>query len=267
MNDTRVTLAPYALFIWAAIGMVVGGATLQSVLPLQWGLLATEFGIVLGVALAGRHFFGRVELGASWRRLTTWDLSPTALILLVVLAPLLGIVANLTAALTVELIPALGPMAEQYKGMTENLFPSDNRLLWVAGAVSVTVAAPLCEEFLFRGTIQPLQERAHRSQLLIVVVNGFLFAAIHFNPLSLVALWIVGAFLADITTRTRSLWPAIIAHSVLNAFNGIIFVELAGRYGDVQAEVELSQVLAGLAFTVPILALLWLALRRQMARP
>lgn len=267
MNDYRVTLAPYALFLWLALGMLVGGATLQYVLPLQWGLLATEFGIVLGLTVVARYFFTRVELDTTWRSLTTWDISVPALVLLVLTAPVLGIAANLVAALTVELIPALKPMAEAYQGMTEELFPKDDAILWIAGVVSVTVAAPLCEEFLFRGTIQPLQERAHRSHLVIIVTNGVLFGLIHFNPLSFLALSIVGAFLADVTSRSRSLWPAIIGHAVLNAFNGIIFVELAAHYSDVQEEASLMQLLAALAVVAPIVGLSWFALRRMMSTP
>lgn len=267
MNDYRVTLAPYALFLWSALGMLVGGATLQYALPLQWGLLATEFGIVLGLTLVARYFFTRVDLDATWRSLGTWDISVPALVLLVVTAPILGIAANLVAALTVELIPALQPMAEAYEGMTDELFPTDDPLMWGLGALSVIVAAPLCEEFLFRGTIQPLQERAHRSHLVIIVVNGLLFGLIHFNPLSFLALSIVGAFLADITSRSRSLWPAIIGHAVLNAFNGIVFVELAAHYNDVQEEATLVEILGAMALVLPVVGIAWFALRRLMPRP
>jgi membrane protease YdiL (CAAX protease family) len=194
----------------------------------------------------------------------TWDISLRSTLLLVVSAPVLGIFANLVAALGPLFVPELQSMAEQYRAMTNELFPKDDPLLWAAGAASVVIAAPFCEEFLFRGTLQPLQERAHRSAWLIVVANGVLFGAIHFNPLSLVALSIVGAFLADVTLRTRSLWPAVMGHAVLNLFNGLILPEVAGKYADPAVQPDAGEVGWGIALVAPVAIGLWMLLRRSL---
>ncbi len=264
--DKRTLIAPYALFIWAAFAMLSFGSMLQYFLPLQWGLLITEFVVVLGVAALARWFFGVADLGASWRSMKVWDVSPAALLLLVVAAPILGIFANLVAALGPEFIPALKDLAEAYESMLDQIFPRDNPLLFAAGVVSVVIAAPLCEEFLFRGTILPLQERAHRRIWLIVLTNGVMFGAIHFNPLSLVALSIVGAFLADISMRTKSLWPAVIGHAVLNFCNGLVLPFVAEAYGDPHQEATLTEIGTGLLFITPLAAACWWGLRRLMPR-
>lgn len=263
-NSTREIVAPYAVFFWAALGMLIGGGAFQAYLPLQWGLLATEFIVVLGITLALRAFLHQTDLDVRWPTFREWDMPPAAVVLLFVAAPLLGILANLVAAAMAELSPWLGQLAEQYEQMTDTLFPADDPLLWAAGALSVTIAAPLCEEFLFRGTILPLQQRAHRSAVLIVVTNGLMFGAIHFNPLSFVALSIVGAFLADIALRSRTIWPAILGHAILNGCNGLLLPLIGQHYGDVEEKASLGEIGVALAVVAPLAILAWWGMRRLM---
>ncbi len=87
-----------------------------------------------------------------------------------------------------------------------------------AGAlvIAVVVAAPLAEEIFYRG----LLFRWLRGRLGLAAaasVSGLLFGAAHFDPTLLLPLAVVGAGLAVLYERARSLWPCYVAHACLNA--------------------------------------------------
>lgn len=94
----------------------------------------------------------------------------------------------------------------------------------------------LSEEFLFRGILLALFAKvasAHikvlgaplswgfiATSLLFGLVHGFLYApslGFIFQPVPIIATGLLGAIFAWITIRSGSVWPAVIAHSLLNA--------------------------------------------------
>ena len=52
--------------------------------------------------------------------------------------------------------------AEQYAETLKKMLRPDSLALQIAAYVSVVVFAPLCEEFLFRGFLLPLQRERER---------------------------------------------------------------------------------------------------------
>ncbi len=83
------------------------------------------------------------------------------------------------------------------------------------GWPSVVLGAPLTEEALFRGLILGgfvLRYGTRRA----IAYSALLFALIHLNPWQLPTGLLAGAFLAWLTLRTRSLWPAVFAHFLNN---------------------------------------------------
>jgi hypothetical protein len=90
--------------------------------------------------------------------------------------------------------------------------PGDLAMLFLA----VVVTAALCEEFLFRGLIlQLLVRRAGWGSA--IVWSAALFAIYHLNPVVLLPVGLVGAWLALLVWRSGSLYPAIAAHGLNNA--------------------------------------------------
>ena len=92
--------------------------------------------------------------------------------------------------------------------------------------ISLSVAAPIFEEIVFRGYI--LQKlRKSFSDIFSILLSGILFGTAHwsiFAPFDLYqtgAATIGGFLYAWLTIRTESLWPSIIAHSL---WNGGIFL-------------------------------------------
>lgn len=240
--------------------MLLVGGLLQTLLPIQIGLIASSIFTIAVVAYGFRaltagdfEFPGFEKMGVS-----AIDLGA-----IIATAAVLGLFANITAALIAELIPALAQSREVYEEAIDALLNPDS--VWLAGLAifSITIVAPVCEEYLFRGTILPAQLE-HESEFRAVAINGILFGMIHFNPLALVSLSIVGAYFAHITSRSRALWPAIIAHAALNAVNGVLMPYVSERVGPAELEEPtLQQLLVGFVVLGVVVIMLWrLSVRR-----
>jgi membrane protease YdiL (CAAX protease family) len=89
----------------------------------------------------------------------------------------------------------------------------------------------ICEELLFRGYAQRQFERAV-GPAGGVLLSGVLFGAYHLRPSQLLPLVVLGVYLAYLTWRTGSLWPAVAAH------NGLAV--LAARYARQHPEYDLQ---------------------------
>lgn len=255
--------APYLLFLVTAFVMLVVGGLLQTLLPIQVGLIASSLLAVAAVAFVFRKLAaGDIEFPGFARP----EISAADLGAIIVTAAVLGVFANVTAALLVELLPALGERRELYKKMVEELLNPDSAILAGLAIFSITVVAPVCEEYLFRGTILPAQ-RENEPEFRAIALNGILFGMIHFNEMAFVSLSIVGAFFAHITLRTRTLWPAIIAHAALNAVNGVLMPYLTEKLPPESIEEPTLAQLAGAFVVFALLAgVLWRVTAKRLAR-
>ncbi|NJD64470.1 MAG: CPBP family intramembrane metalloprotease [Chloroflexi bacterium] len=89
----------------------------------------------------------------------------------------------------------------------------DDLTLSIAAVVTV-VGAPLSEELFFRGLVF--------SGLLkwgfwpAATASGLMFAAVHFDPGSIVPFFMIGVTLSWVYYRRRSLWDAIVLHLLFN---------------------------------------------------
>lgn len=89
--------------------------------------------------------------------------------------------------------------------------------------VVVVILAPVFEELFFRGLFYPAL-RNRLKPALAVVLNGAVFGVIHFQPLFMVSLILVGIVLAYLYEKTDSLVAPIVAHSLYNL--AVIIVSL-----------------------------------------
>jgi membrane protease YdiL (CAAX protease family) len=90
-----------------------------------------------------------------------------------------------------------------------------DRWLFLGCLLLAGVFAPVCEELYFRGFVYPVLR--HRFGMpAAVLITSCLFAAIHFDLARFLFLALLGAFLAIVCEKTRSLLPAIAAHSAYN---------------------------------------------------
>lgn len=220
-----------ALVYVSAVGVVMG-----SVLGMHEAVLVTQVVGVLGAAFLLREISG--DEPAPWPDLDRLGLSAGQLLEAMVAIVFLGMAANALMALEVELFPILEPAAERYEAYIKELVLEAQGVERALGILGICVAAPLCEEMLFRGSFLAEKLRTGTATA-AVVVNGVLFAAFHQNPISFVPLAFVGMFLAHLAVLTGTLWSAILVHAALNAFNGLVVPEIlpAGETSEVSTVV------------------------------
>ncbi len=81
---------------------------------------------------------------------------------------------------------------------------------------SAVILAPISEELLFRGALFRLLRESVPEEKEAIAATAFLFALIHWNTLRFLPLFIMGFLLQKACTRTKSLIPAILMHSLNN---------------------------------------------------
>jgi len=207
------------LYLLAIVYVSGVGIAASSVLDVHEAVLASQVVGVLGAALVYRGIRG--ERAARWAGADRLGMAPGRAVEMAVAVVCLGLAANALMALQVELLPSLQPFAERYERYVDTLLLEAEGVERALGIAGICLAAPLCEEVLFRGAF--LSEKLRTGSVrTAVVVNGLLFAAFHQNPVSLVPLAFVGTFLAHLVVMTGTLTSAMLAHGVLNAFNGLV---------------------------------------------
>ncbi|MDI7269719.1 MAG: CPBP family intramembrane metalloprotease [Myxococcota bacterium] len=214
--------------------------------------------LLLGIALAGFVVAGFLTLGAVAERFRPGGMDdPVNLLLLTLIVFPLAVAFGLgvdrdgfvtladgvtlrpvrapTALLAVLFgIAAVVPLAEADNVM-RRVFPPDpaeaQRMIdllsfdgWgaqILKVVAVVVATPVGEEIVFRGIILRWLRRSY-GRLAGITVSAFLFAGAHLSVRTFVPILLLGLFLAWVTDRSRSVIPAVAAHSVFNAFPFVI---------------------------------------------
>lgn len=254
MQDARAAhTAAYVTFIVASLSLLSVGSWLQQ-WDMHYGMVLSELVCVLLPAVVVAAF-----TRPSWPRIGSLSVKLPWVIWIAATAAVVAIAANLLAGLVVELVPSLKQNADLYREMVERLLRPDDPVRMAVGIASVSIAAPVCEEFLFRGVILPLQARGRDRYAVPIVINGLLFALMHVNPMGFVPLAIIGIFFAHLTVLTRSIWPAIIGHSALNTVSGVIVPMIALHEDSAMIEEpDLIAIAGGLAVVIPVASALWL---------
>ncbi|MGE6763365.1 CPBP family glutamic-type intramembrane protease [Corallococcus interemptor] len=89
----------------------------------------------------------------------------------------------------------------------------------------VSVAAPLCEEFFFRGLFQKsLTPPAPASPWRALIISSVVFSAFHLDPVGFLARAELGLLFGWLFWRTGSLWPGIAAHAANNIVSSALFL-------------------------------------------
>ncbi len=240
------------LFLSFLFFNLVGALFLQWV-GFHWTTIASEVFGILGAAVLWHWVLG--DAAAKWPSFRL-GVSPVALLVVVAAAVSLGLLANTLASLLVELSPTMRGIAESYTEQLQELVLGATGLERVLGLIGVCVAAPLCEEVLFRGTI--LQEQRKREGFwLAAIVNGVAFSLFHLNPVSAPGLALIGIFLAYVTIRSGSIWPAIVGHAAINTTSALVLPAIYPEAATAEVPLEISGILVAIAALGALSALLW----------
>ena len=103
---------------------------------------------------------------------------------------------------------------------------------WTLGLMAFTavIAAPICEELVFRGYLYPLLKK-YGGITAAALCTSLVFAAAHGNLTAILPLFVFGAVLVFLYENTGSLWAPIAAHFCFNA--ATVGAQFAVRYYDI----------------------------------
>ncbi len=189
--------AANGLYLIAMALVISLGGWLQS-LSLSWGLIATEVVCILLPTLIILRRTGTPLAAGGQISVPNWKLTLVSM--------MIGVgswfVGRLIDAATSQFFTDPAMFSTTWLPQT----PGQALVLFIGMAV----LAPLCEEALFRGVLQPAYER--HGALVGVAAPSLLFAFFHLRLLGLPALLPVAFFLGFTYYRTRSLGAAMVLH-------------------------------------------------------
>lgn len=109
-----------------------------------------------------------------------------------------------------------------------------DKFIFALDALGLVFIAPFVEEFLFRGFLNNLL-RGKVNTFIRMSIVSILFAALHFpyyihNWIQFIAYIILSIVLFLVYERRRSLFDAILLHSLYNGLLVILFIEIPRRF-------------------------------------
>lgn len=181
----------------------IAGATIQ--LFLQWGI--TLF--LAFLYLRGRGYYLSPDIFGFRLRRFGWGM--------LYLAGILFLYWGLTA-LYILLLERFGIGFDPAQDLTQPYGISAAGL--ITALVQVAIIVPIVEEFFFRGIIyQGLENRW--GFLPAAVTSAAIFAVVHIDPIIFFPIFLLGFGFASLFYLTRSLWPSITGHFIIN-FIGVL---------------------------------------------
>lgn len=192
-------------FLAENAGMVIWANTIGQV----FGLLVP--GLIL-TRLHSRHLRGFLRFErVDWRTLLL------AVVSLAGLIPLVHFSASLTESLPWP--QWILDLEEGQMQLIEQILTQDFSLLFAVSMLALTPA--ICEEVLFRGFIQRQAERS-LGVWGGILFSGIIFGLYHLRLTQAIPLSMLGVFMAWLTWRTRSIWPAILVHFLNNGLAAVL---------------------------------------------
>jgi len=223
--------------------------------------------LTLVAAALGSLFAARIVFGRSISSLLTpaapfrWSL---LLLGALIFAVLVAVAVSLDPVISGE---ALDPP------ILDATYPAADRLLYGLAAVFVLLLAAAAEEVIFRGVLLQITGAFTRNALLLAVINGLLFSAIHmdFDPTSFLARTALGAAFTWTVLKLGGLEFAIGAHAANNivlCWLGDPLSEAADVTRDPDPIYAVVDVVLCVAMILSVLALSRTAMvRRWIGRP
>lgn len=194
-----------------------------------WNL--ATWGVILGLVLAGHALAGlaaaavlfavylrvyllRVGRPGELRRWATLRLRPLgrdAAVGTLAAVPVLLALAWSLGEVWTRLVPV---PPESFRPFDELTLTAEGRLTVILFAM---VAAPLVEEFVFRGLVQrPLERRWGPAPA--IAFTALLFALVHALPWVLPMHLLLGVAFGFVVYATRSVWAGVLLHAANNSF-------------------------------------------------
>ncbi len=94
--------------------------------------------------------------------------------------------------------------------------------------LAVGVAAPICEEYFFRGILQQGLSRFRWGMPAAIGVTAFVFSAFHLDPIGFLARFELGVLFGWMMWRSKSVWPGVMAHAANNLVSTALYFASKG---------------------------------------
>lgn len=246
-ENTRRTIATTAIIF---LLFVTVGATTQ-LMNTAVGLWFTELFIFLGVAWVRLRTSGKDPIRYAGLGHPSWQACAFGFSL--------GVANFFSLVIPTQfLAQSIAPASWRDQWDMTNLFKNQTPLELGAIIGAVVIAAPFCEEFVFRGMLQRGLS-ASISPRAAAVLGAFIFSAFHLDPVGFAARLELGLVFGFLFVRTASLWPGVLAHAANNLISTVLYF---GFNGDRAVDVDrpswtavLAVALFGLVFLGALVAL------------
>lgn len=118
-----------------------------------------------------------------------------------------------------SILPRLIPPTPVYTGTTSSIIDYSNAWEFLLVVLTISIVAPLADEFLFRGILLR-GFVAKYGKVVAILVVGVLTALFHtLEPFKLVHSFLMSVLFASSVVWTGSLWTSIILHSLHNSLS------------------------------------------------
>jgi membrane protease YdiL (CAAX protease family) len=194
---------------------VVVGSSVQ-LLNVAFGIWFTEIFVFFGLGWYVLRITGRDPV--RYTGLSFPSLAPAAF------GFILGVVNFFAIVAPVQYISqSLLPKSWQQFYDMSSIFHGQTPVELALIVASVSLGAPVCEEFFFRGILfQGLKAPGGRPQSALVI-SAVVFSLFHLDPVGFLARVELGVLFGWLLLRTGSLWPGILAHAANNIVSTVLF--------------------------------------------
>ena len=205
------------------------GTTAQKASP-AWGLAITLWGCILlpSLLMAKMRKLNMKET-FRFKAFSAWMI-PGIILLMLGAAPLVSALSEFIASTTMPGWKQF--LQEAQKSFSIKNFGISLPLFYILIAVSPGI----CEEILFRGFLQTTFEK-YMKPWTAILLAAFLFGAFHLSIYRLIPTTILGVIMGWLCYRSGSIFPAMLAHMLNNAFS-ITLSTLVERKIITQAQLE-----------------------------
>ncbi|MGQ0508378.1 MAG: lysostaphin resistance A-like protein, partial [Myxococcaceae bacterium] len=245
--STALVLPCYFLF---------GGAA-QLANP-AFGLWFTEAFVFFGVPLVLLQLAGREPRGYTGAGRLTWKQAA--------LGFGFGIANFFAWVIPIQFVALkIFPESWQQKYDVSQIFNRQSGLELALLIASVVIAAPVGEEFFFRGVLLRATHQATRRTLGPLLLSAAVFSAFHMDPVGFAGRVQLGVLFGWLYLRSGSLWPSVFAHAANNALATSLYF-IGKRFGpDTPEDPDLLQVLIFTSLGIAVFVPLWRAIERNTA--
>jgi len=186
--------------------------------------------VILSVSAMG-HFFAHIVTFLVFLRMTGQtfqNIFPkskfTAFVLITIpILALLGIIGSaLLSELSLKIFENNGfysviESANKQQETMTHLLVHDNPLQFVLSLFALCALPAVGEEFIYRGILQSRIMAATHDRHFSVIIASLIFAAMHFQPVNMLSIALLGLVLGYLYSYTKNIWYCVILHFLVNA--------------------------------------------------